>query len=178
MNTRHMIKWYEQPYVNHRDWLLENIELLNLSDTEKVLVLIIDYLNEKHVDITMDLLQKKVGLKKEELERVIATLCAKNYLEILASSKDVRFSLNGLYETDIAKDQRLLDTPLFDVFESEFGRPLSQKEMQKISEWNRTFDRKIILYALREASAYQKINFSYIESILNNWKEKGIPKQK
>ena len=168
------MKWYEQRYVNHRDWVLENLELLNLTDQELVVVLLIDYCNEKHIDISMDVLEKKARLKKEELERVIATLCAKKYLEILASSKNVKFSLDGLFDIDVAHEQRVIDVPLFEVFESEFGRPLSQKEMQKVSEWNKTFDRKMILYALREASAYQKVNMTYIETILKNWKEKGV----
>ena len=166
--------WYEARYVNHRDWVIENMELLNLSEQELMVVFLIDYCNEKHIDITMDLLQKKLRMKKDQLERVIATLCAKNYLEILASSKDVRFSLDGLFDIDVANEQKVIDVSLFDAFESEFGRPLTQKEMQKVSEWNKTFDRKIILYALREASAYQKVSLVYIETILKNWKEKGI----
>ena len=92
------MKWYEARYVNHRDWVIENMELLNLSEQELMVVFLIDYCNEKHIDITMDLLQKKLRMKKDQLERVIATLCAKNYLEILASSKDVRFSLDGLFD--------------------------------------------------------------------------------
>jgi DNA replication protein len=45
--------------------------------------------------------------------------------------------------------------------------------MQKISEWNRTNDKKLILLALREASAYQKKNFAYVDKILSDWKQKG-----
>ena len=63
---------------------------------------------------------------------------------------------------------------MFDVFETEFGRPLTQKEMQKISDWNRTVDRRMILYALREASGYQKKNIGYVESVLNAWLQKGF----
>ena len=46
--------------------------------------------------------------------------------------------------------------------------------MQKIAEWNRTTDKKMIFYALREASAYQKLSFSYIDKILQDWKKKGL----
>ncbi|MBP3890732.1 MAG: DnaD domain protein [Solobacterium sp.] len=168
-----MKKWYEQHYVNHRDWILENLELLHMSEQEALLVLMIDFLNANQMEITMDLLQKKTGLKKEDLDSVISLLCARNYLEIRASKKEVRFCLDGLFEVDIAKDANVLDSSIFDAFESEFGRPLSQKEMEKIGDWNRIYDRKLLLYALREASAYQKLSVGYIESILTNWKQKG-----
>lgn len=46
-------------------------------------------------------------------------------------------------------------------------------EMTKISEWNRTTDRKLIIYALREASAYHSVSISYIDRILQTWKQKG-----
>lgn len=167
------MKWYEQSYVNHRDWILENIEFLNLTEQEALLVLLIDYFNTNHIDITMDLLQKKTGLSKEALDSVISLLCARRYLEIRASAKDVRFILDGLFETDIAKDANIMDASLFDTFESEFGRPLNQKEMEKIGDWNKVYNRKLILYALREASAYQKLSIPYIDSILMSWKQKG-----
>ena len=45
--------------------------------------------------------------------------------------------------------------------------------MEKISEWNRTTDKKLIMLALREASAYQKKSFAYIDKILSEWKKNG-----
>ena len=107
--------------------------------------------------------------------RFFSLLCAKKYLEIKAANNgDIRFVLNGLFETDVARDEKIMDSSLFDLFESEMGRTLSQKEMQKIAEWNRTTDKKMIFYALREVSAYQKLSFSYIDKILQDWKNKGL----
>ena len=60
------------------------------------------------------------------------------------------------------------------MFETEFGRPLSQNEMKKISEWNHMYDKQMIIYALRTASAYQKMNLAYIDKILCNWREKNV----
>ena len=53
------MKWYEQKYVNHRDWILDNIELLNLTHTDLITVLVIDFLNEHHMTITSDVLCAK-----------------------------------------------------------------------------------------------------------------------
>jgi DnaD/phage-associated family protein len=114
----------------------------------------------------MELLHQKTGMTLDEVDRTISVLCAKKYLEIRASASNVCFSLNGLFETDVARSERILDSSLFSVFEKEFGRTLSNQEMEKISDWNRTTDKKMIIYALREASAYQKLNVAYIDRIL------------
>ncbi len=160
------MKWYEQNYVNHRDWILDNIEELGLNSQELILVLLIDFYNEHHMEISMEILSKKCHLEMDELDRIISVLCARKYLDIKASSKRIRFVLDGLFEADTARDRSVMDVSLFELFEQEFGRTLSQKEMQKISDWNREYERKQIIDALREASTYQKLNLSYIEAIL------------
>ena len=171
------MKWYEQKFVNRRDWILENCQLLGLDSNEFQLVMLIDFLNEHHEPISMETLHRKTGMSLDEVDRTISVLCAKKYLEIRASAANVCFSLNGMFETDVARSERILDSSLFSVFEGEFGRPLSNQEMEKISDWNRTTDKKMIIYALREASAYQKLNVAYIDRILSDWKNKGLTLQ-
>ena len=106
------MKWYEQKFVNRRDWILDHLEYLSLNEKEALLVLMIDFLNENRIPITMELLSAKTGIKQEELDQIISILCARRYLEILASSKDVRFVLDGLFEADVARDRNVLDSPL------------------------------------------------------------------
>lgn len=171
------MKWYEQKFVNHRDWILDHLQQLGLKPNELTVVLVIDFMNEHHDRITIDQLAKQTNLTIDEVNSVVSVLCAKKYLEIKASSKSIKFLLNGLFEADMAQEQSAVDAPLFDLFETEFARPLSEREMAKISDWNRTTDRKLIIYALREASAYQKLKISYIDSILKDWKEKGYSVQ-
>ena len=168
------MKWYEQKFVNRRDWILDNCQLLGMDNNELVLVLLIDFFNEHNEPISIEALRQKTGMSLEEVDRTISVLCAKKYLEIRASSASVCFSLDGLFETDVARNERILDSSLFSVFESEFGRPLSNREMEKISDWSKTTDKKMIIYALREASAYQKLSFAYIDKILQEWKNKGL----
>ena len=169
------MKWYETNYVNHRDWILDNLNILSLDAKEAIVILMIDFMNEHHLKTTIEDLAKRTNLTNEEMNEVLSLLCAKKYLEIKAANNgDIRFVLNGLFETDVARDEKIMDSSLFDLFESEMGRTLSQKEMQKIAEWNRTTDKKMIFYALREASAYQKLSFSYIDKILQDWKNKGL----
>jgi DNA replication protein len=100
-------------------------------------------------------------------------LCAKKYLDIRASGKRISFRLDGLYDTDVAREAGIADRSVFDLFESEFKRPLNQKDMEKISEWNRTYEKRMIILALREASMYQKVSIPYIETILREWTKKN-----
>lgn len=167
------MKWYEQNFVSHRDWVLDHLDLLGMDAKETVVVLLIDFFNEHHYDISLDILAKKSCFSMEELNEVLSVLAAKKYLSITASSEGVVFSLAGLFETDTARTEAILDSSLYSVFEEEFGRTLSSVEMEKISEWNRNNDKKMILLALREASAYQKKSFGYIDHILADWKKSG-----
>ena len=174
---RSRMEWYEQRFVNHRDWILDHLELLGLDSNETILVLLIDFLNEHQMDITMELLHKKTGISLDEVNQTVSVLCAKNYLKITAAAGTIHFVLDGLFKTDIARDQNILDHSLFDVFETELQHTLTSREMEKISEWNRTTDRKLILYALREASTYQKLSLPYVESILKRWKDSNVTAQ-
>lgn len=160
------MKWYEHGYVNRRDWVIENLEFLGLESRELMLVLVIDYYNSLHENITMDLLMKKTGFHTNELDTVISLLCAKQYLDIRPTKQGVLFLLDGLFSTNVQKVQNHLDANLMDLFETEFARPLSQGEMQKIADWNLMYEKKAIIQALRRASANGKLNMTMIERIL------------
>lgn len=168
------MKWYEQRFVSHRDWILDHLELLGLNADEAVICLLVDFMNEKGLEVSTASLAAKTGKTEEETDRIVSVLCAKKYMEIRAGRTEIRWSLDGLFETNIARVSGIEDSSLFDVFESEFGRTLNEKEMEKISEWNRTTDKKLILYALRSASAYRRLNLAYIDKILSDWKSKGV----
>ncbi len=168
------MKWYKQNYVNRRDWIMENINTLGLSAEETVLALLIDFMQEKGMEVGLDSLAAKSGFSMNEVNEALALLDAKGYLSIRAEGTKITYDLSGMFETDIARSGTVLDSSLFDTFESEFGRPLSQKEMEKISCWNADTDKTMILYALREASAYGKLSFPYIDGILREWKKKNL----
>jgi DNA replication protein len=168
------MKWYEQRYVSHRDWILDNLDLLGLNANEVEIVLLIDFMNEKGLTVSIPALAQKTGMKEDEINRVVSVLCSRRYLEIRAGKEGIRWVLDGLFETDTAHQTLVTDRSLFDLFEDEFGRPLTPNEMEKISEWNQDVDKKLIIFALREASAYGKLSFAYIDRILAEWKKKGI----
>ena len=168
------MKWYDQHFVNRRDWILDHLEQLGLSNQETVMVLVIDFMNENRLPISIESLHAKTGMSTDEVNEVISLLCAKKYLEIRASAKRVSFLLNGLFETDTAREANVLDTSLFELFESVFKRPLTQREMEQISEWNRIYDKRMIILALKEAGMYQALKMPYVAKVLSEWSARGL----
>ncbi len=75
-------------------------------------------------------------------------------------------------ESDIEKSKT---ENLYERFEFEFGRPLSQPEFQRLSDWICSdIETALLPLALKEASLYKKYDFNYIAKILDAWKQKGF----
>lgn len=168
------MKWYKQKYVNRRDWILDNLEFLGLSEKEIVVVLLIDFFNSNHINITIDLLCKKTGFEENEINKILSVLFAKKFLQIEARNNVPCFILDGLFELEVEVIESELDNSLFNLFEKEFKRPLTQKEMETISDWVKTIDSKFIIEALKQASMYKKVKLSYIDKILKNWVNNNV----
>ena len=73
-----------------------------------------------------------------------------------------------------ATNKKTQETNLFNVFEDEFTRPLSQLEYQSIADLRNKYNDDLILYALKLSIKNGVRKLAYIESILNNWNAKGI----
>ena len=70
---------------------------------------------------------------------------------------DNKYSNNSLYTTTTK-------------IEKNIGRTLNSIEVEKIQEWLLSFTEEIILYAFSIAILNNKVTFSYVNGILNNWK--------
>lgn len=166
------MKWYETNYASHRDWVFDNMENLGLSTDEVMVALLIDFCNEKRLKISIEGLAKKMNCDFERVNAILNSLCAKAYLTIKASGKGIRYDLSGLFEVNVEQRVRIQEGSLFDLFESEFKRPLSRKEMEQVNEWLKVWDKKSVVHALKEASMYEKVSMAYIYKILIN-KDEG-----
>jgi len=62
----------------------------------------------------------------------------------------------------------------YDIFEKEFGRPLSPIEIEKITQWTEQSNPDLVLEALRRAVLMGKRNFRYIDTILLEWKKNNL----
>lgn len=84
------------------------------------------------------------------------------------------------YGTEVEKQEKAeqehkdtYECSLFDMFEREFARPISQPESQRLYDWQQHYDDKLIRYALREALIQRKLSFNYIDRVLMNWEKSG-----
>lgn len=67
---------------------------------------------------------------------------------------------------------------LFEMFEDEFKRPLTQVEMQRLFDWQKEHGEQLVMYALREAILNNAYHFNYIDKILCEWQRNGMTAEK
>ncbi len=161
---------YGKTFFNQRNWVLENFDRLDLTHEELLCVLFIDFFNEFNLECNIHTLAAKLKKEDYELDEMLERLIHKNYLSIQFMNQKMVYSLEGLFiTTDKAQpvDQTLLKS-MFDVFESEFKRPLSQKETQQLSQWISIYPNNVIIHGLKQASVNDSLSFAYIDRIIVN----------
>lgn len=161
--------WWKKPYINRRDWLLENQAALKLTVDQLVMLLMIDYLNQQHEIITLELLAERLAVEPSVADTQIQDLMRKSYLTISVDQGRVIFDIDGIFENGILYEH--VNEDIFKVFETEFGRLLSQNELQTLNAWLNQYDEEMIVDALRNAVIYKKVSMKYINSILVNMKK-------
>lgn len=168
---------WNAPYFDRRTWLLSELAALNITADEALTLLLIDYFNGLHQLITHDVIAAKLHCDSDQVDELFASLTDKGYLQIVLKEGRLVFDISGVYTSQHTIAQSVQSVSLFDEFETEFGRPLSSSEMQRLSSWLDTYDQQLILYALYEAGVYDKRSLDYIERILAEWKRRGLSAQ-
>lgn len=128
-----------------------------------------------------------LSLNETECAQKLRSLVQRNFLRIDEFRNEQGkicevYSLEPLWERLVTKEEEPVteekkeEGNLFHVFEQEFGRPLSPFEIETISVWldHDHLKPSLIISALREAVLMGKLNFTYIDRILREWKRKGI----
>ncbi|WP_373128089.1 phage replisome organizer N-terminal domain-containing protein [Dielma fastidiosa] len=77
-------------------------------------------------------------------------------------------------ENNKEEEPRARVSNLFDLYEAEMQRPITQKEFQLLSDWQQEFPSDVLELAMTEAVKSNARNFRYIEAILNNWRQAGV----
>lgn len=159
-------KWYQLSYINKRDWLLENLEKLKISSPEAILIMLIDYYNSNNIKISDEDIIRKMAINQLKLNKLLESLCVKGYLRI-ETKRGLKFDLSPLYETKFEAEHKV-DKSIIELFESEFSKPLSRHDFEKINEFVNNYPKNRIIKALQLAIAYNKPNTAYVETILKN----------
>ena len=144
-----------------------------LSDHEILILLLIYTLSRLNKQlITPSLLMNYSSLSNKELDQVLDNLLKKKW--IYNQSGTIR--LNHFIERLLEEKEEVADRMnLLEIFEEQFGRPLTPMELDIIKEWiNQGFEEDMILKALKEAVKSQVLTLRYIDGILNNWQRNGM----
>ena len=167
---------WNAPWLNRTNWILAHLENFHLEAAEALVVLLINYFNETAPTTTISAndISNKSGLDLEKVEQIIDSLSEKGYLNVRIQRSGMQFLLDGLYHANRESLGGPIQQGLIREIGNEFGRPLSGSEMERILRWQQEFEESTILRALDEASAYDRRTLSYIESLLQSWKQRGL----
>ena len=156
--------WWKKPYINRRDWILENMGSLSLSGEEAVIVLMVDFLNSQKTEISLEILSDRTGINIDQVDASIQSLVSKSFLNFEVKNQNLLFTIDGIFDDNLHYEH--VDTNIFNTFETEFGRLLSQNELQLLNTWLQKYSQEDILSALSSAIIYKKVSMQYINAIL------------
>ena len=175
--------------IDFRALLLDNYKKLKISESQVVLILMVDRLvSQGNPFITADLLSLKMSLDVKEIDRLIADLLTRGLMEYTTANGKTITSLNPLKEKlfsefqitlskeNEAKNNKTVSDQLnniFEVFQKELGRSLSPLEISSIREWvSMGYTDEIIIDALKEAINQGKKSLKAVDKILLTWSKR------
>lgn len=165
-----MKKWYKESYFNSQTWILENFSKLNLTSDEVLLLLLIDHASKNNISINYSYFKDKLKYDQNKLDSIISSLVNKKYLNISPSDAGALFDISGLFEFDPGTYEINENKDIYEIAENLKGAPLSNLELQKLSDLINLYPQNKIIDAFRMAEAYRKTSIAYVESILRNEK--------
>lgn len=161
--------------------LLDNYKKLNLTENDVATLLMIDHLiSDGNLFITADLLALKMALPIQEIDKILADLLTRGFVEYAISNNSTITTLKPLRDKLLKEFQLRLSAEqsenqydfesLFKVFETAFSRSLSQVEQSKIKEWiSIGYNEEKIKNALKESVSKDGKTLRSVEKILLQW---------
>lgn len=169
--------------------LLSTYKSFGLNEQDVMVILQIHRFAQENNDFpTPAQIAEHLTLNEEECANILRKLIQKGLLAIeeLKNNQNQlseEYSLNPLWEKifqdnheDMEKDDEQDIGNTFILFEQEFGRPITPFEIETINTWLDVDEiaPELIKAGLRESVLMGKLNFTYIDRILRDWKKKGI----
>lgn len=183
-------------YTEYRDF----IELLSPEDTKKLILIIIDYVETKKEpnkpNLSDRLLMVWIAIKKRldtdktkydkrcETSKINGTKGGRpkkqknlNKPKKADNDNDYVNEYDGDNEPDYEENkEEVFNDSFYSIIEENFGYTLPSMLVTTLNEWRNIFDDEIILYAVKICCNNNVRNLSYLEAILNDWKNKGFKK--
>ncbi len=157
---------------------------LNLSLNEFLLLLYFD--NSYDVVFDIKVIAKTLNMKDDDVIEAYGSLMSKKIINVKAE-KDCfgkikeSVSLENFYSeirSDYkSKEKENIKTDIYETFEKEFGRTLSNTDYEIINAWIESgFSERLIEAALKEAVYNGALTLRYVDKVLYEWNRKGIKK--
>ena len=163
-----------------RPFLFKIIKENNLDINETLLLIYLT--NQEHPELDLNLINQITSLDRNEIMEAFSSLTVKGLISTNISKDGDRvseeISLDGIYKIAASninkKVAKNTEKNIFELFEAEFGRPLSPMEYEFINAWiNSGMNEELIKEALKEATYNGVSNLRYIDKIIYEWTKKG-----
>ena len=163
-----------------RPFLFKIIKENNLDINETLLLIYLT--NQEHPELDLNLINQITSLDRNEIMASFSSLTVKGLISTNISKDGDRvseeISLDGIYKIAASninkKVTKSAEKNIFELFEAEFGRPLSPMEYEFINAWiNSGMNEDLIKEALKEATYNGVSNLRYIDKIIYEWTKKG-----
>ena len=175
--------------IDFRFLLLESYKKLKIREDELAVIFMIDHLiGQGNPFVTADLLSLKMTLDVKTIDKLLAGLLTRGFIEYVTQGKKTVTSLNPLKEKLFREFQmtssfeeaskssekvKEMINNIYSEFEKLLGRPLSQVEFSRIREWvSYGYSDETIINALKEALSKGKRSLRSVDKILVPWAER------
>ena len=169
-------KWFKALYVNQIELAITLFPRLSLTCEELMVVIAILFLQKNDEIISVATISRQTKLTKERINEILAVLTNKEYLIIRTRNNKIEFNLDGLFQEENEKITDL-DNNLFTLFEQEFGRVLTQNEIQMLVFLKDNYSQEQIENALRKALNNEVRSINYVAKILSKSEKKDDDEQ-
>lgn len=174
--------------------LITMYKRLGITEEEVMLIIHILVYQEKDEQPlpSIEAISTKMNLSTERIAGLFNKLIHQGFLEIVEEINEEglrseRYSIAPLYEklvesileedlNSVEDDKKEGYESIFQLFEREFGRPLSPFECEHLSQWldQDGYSEELVEAAVREAVFCGKVNFRYIDRILLEWQRNQV----
>ena len=175
--------------IDFRFLLLENYKKLKISENEFAVILMMDhFISCGNPFVTADLLSLKMSMEIKEIDKIIANLLTRGFVEYVTQGNKTVTSLNPLkeklyreFQISLSKEEESradekINAQLNNIYENYqklLGRSLSQVEIAKINEWiTFGYTDKQIIDALKDALNQGKKTIRAVDKILLSYSAK------
>lgn len=170
--------------------LFDHYHHLGMSETELIMILKIIHLSDHQSLPSFEMIAEQMSIDKAQVMLLLQNLISKDFIKIDVKKFDdehfeERFDFEPLEKRllqlndDKKRNSQTNQSDfkqVFERFEATFGRPLTPLELEIISNWMDTdhHSASLIITALNEAAAHNKLSIKYIDRILLNWKKRNV----